>query len=523
MPLKSVMALVAGLTLAIGLAPDAGEARGGGAHYVYVPVFIPGRSGRVEPFTPNPGVDLPLELTDAPVDSVEGVVGLHQAIARHQVRAADAIVVDQPVPGGRRAIPAGSVLAKVFLTEGGRTTQLWCDMRTFDGMGSSRFDCFGDLDGSGKLNGQWTSLTSDEFLGFGGDENIKFKRRMDAPVAFHPARPEERPTGQIGYEWCGGDGAAQTPRFEVSASFSGGYWEESETHACPFGQWVDAAKTILAVDAIRIEVKPGPKPNTLAFKVDGRIAPGAIAHLEPGGPIRPRAAAAVDAAFDQSALTEQALIPTGAPARIASGGVTEGETLFSMGVKHGITGVLTSGVWLGKYYYFHQGAPPTEPALKAGQIVYARSMANAEGMQIAWCAPRKSDAGAWADAVCLPKDGTGYVWIEAQPALLAGDLTMPASLRPYATPPIVTRQAVDLPAMTLSYSFEGWSKAGASIEARINWGDGERKFRSMTLKPGLDGAATLAVQGGQLLLQPGATPSDAVVTFKATEGAKSGP
>lgn len=512
--MKSVLAFLGGLAIVFGSA--AAHARGGGAHYVFIPIIIPGRTGPPQPFTPNPGVDLPLELTDAPVERTEGVIGLHEAIARHTIRAADAIVVEQPIEGGRRAIPAGTVLAKVYLTTNGQQTTLWCDMRTFGGGGDSRFDCLSDSQGTGKVDSQWSSLTSDEFLGFGGDEDIKFKRRMENPASFHEAKPEERPTGMIGYEWCGGDAVTQPPRFEVSATFSGGYWEESETHACPFGEWADATKTTVSVDAIKVEVKPGPKPNTLAFKVDGRIAPELIAHLEPGGPIRSRAAASGEAAIDQSALVEQSLMPTGAPAHVASGPISKGDTIYSIGARHGITGVLTSDVWLGKYVYFHQAQPPDAPSLKVGQIIYARTVADADAVHIVWCAPRKSDSGHWTDAVCLPTDGTGYVWIEAKPAMLVGTLLIPEALRPYATPPIVRRQPVDLPPMTLSYVFRGWSKGAANIDAQVDWGEGPQSFKTTALSAGANGAADLPVASGKILIRPGATPEDADVQFQAS-------
>ena len=47
-----------------------------------------------------------LELTDDPVRRTEGVIGLHEVIAHHTVRAAEAIVLDAPVTGRRGPIPA---------------------------------------------------------------------------------------------------------------------------------------------------------------------------------------------------------------------------------------------------------------------------------------------------------------------------------------------------------------------------------------------------------------------------------
>ena len=510
--IKPLLACVAVVAAILGGGID--TARAGGGHYVYIPIYIPGGQGWAHPARPNPQVDLPLELIDAPVEATEGVIGLHLAIARHTIRAEEAIVVDQPIEGGRRPIPAGTALAKVYMTVSGKRTELWCDMRRYTGLGTSHFECFSDSARSRKLDNKWSSLTSDEFFGFGGDEEIKDRGRMQSPVSYHAAKPEERPTGQIGYEWCGGDAVTRPPRFEVSASFSGGFWEESETHACPFGDWTDAGKTTVTVDAISIEVKPGPKPNTLAYKVKGRIAPMLIAHLEPGGPIRPREVAEELAAAEKAMLMEQALMPMGTPASVASGEIAPGQVIYSLSVKHGATGVLANAVWLGKYTLFGQAPPPDTPSLKAGQIVYARRVTDSQTVHTVWCAPRKSGSEGWTDAVCFPNDGTGYVWIEAKPALLVGDLTIPAQLRNYATPPIVTRQPVDLPPLTLSYVLRAWNKDSAKIDGQVDWGEGPQTFKSYVLKVGVDGAVALPVTSGRVAIRPGATAGSADVQFE---------
>jgi hypothetical protein len=119
------------------------------------------------------------------------------------------------------------------------------------------------------------------------------------------------------------------------------------------------------------------------------------------------------------------------------------------------------------------------------------------GMWTALCA-----AGAWQDAICLPSDGVGHVWNRSEPALLAGNVK--ASVVPllYATPPDVEQRAVDLPRMTLSYVFQGWSGRTARLRAMIDWGAGPRPFAILEARDDGQGRSITPLVGGLLSLTP---------------------
>jgi hypothetical protein len=92
----------------------------------------------------------------------------------------------------------------------------------------------------------------------------------------------------------------------------------------------------------------------------------------------------------------------------------------------------------------------------------------------------------------------GY-WVEIRPAMMSADLSWPSNIR-LASPPEVERGPVQLPPMTLSYAFGGWTKQGwLVVDVQLDWGDGPQLLRAITIPVGPDGAS-LRVMGGEIVV-----------------------
>jgi hypothetical protein len=193
------------------------------------------------------------------------------------------------------------------------------------------------------------------------------------------------------------------------------------------------------------------------------------------------------------------LVADGVAPAVTTGIVNKGASFFSVGVKHGVTGVLKGQV-VGHGWFL------SDKPLPIGQQVYGIPMAGSGGEGIVWCAPR-SEPGeggrAHWTAVCLPhNDANQFAWIVANPALMTLDLSWPYGLPHVASEPIVDRRPVVFPPMTLSYAFDGWNKQHWFIvDVQIDWGEGPQTLRSIAVPPAADGAASLKVMGGEIALR----------------------
>ncbi|MGA0601292.1 hypothetical protein ACO2Q3_11380 [Caulobacter sp. KR2-114] len=480
-----------------------------GVHYVYVPIYT---YRQVQtPYQAPPNVELPLEITDAPPSAMEGSLAPHGVVAQHEVRARNAVVLQAPFVGGRREMPAGTVLSQVRIRQSATTSTAWCDLRPdAGGILAVKFDCLGGAPDGSSLYALYTVETDDNMLGVSGDEQPRFRQRFETPVAARPARPEERPTGRIGYEWCGGGAPDAPPKFEVAASFQGGPWEESAHHQCVFGAWSDDHAAVV-VDRIRLTLTAPATGKALTYKAEGRAPAGPIARLTPGGPIQTQAEADAQAAAAAAGLRE-AIVYDSDPGKVAAGALSKGDVLMSHRGHLGVTGVLTADVWRGTRRGPLFTTLPGQALLPAGQVVFGRRV-DAEGKaELVWCAPHKGADGRLDKAICLPSDGHGTVAVEARPALMPSGLLMP-QYPEYVSPPQVKETPQDLPPLTFTYVFKGWRKETAEIGLQVDWGEGPVSVSSREVLIGPSGGAVVAVPGGAIVLVKGDTDTDAGATF----------
>jgi hypothetical protein len=201
---------------------------------------------------------------------------------------------------------------------------------------------------------------------------------------------------------------------------------------------------------------------------------------------------------DLADLQLKPLVAAGAPPSATAGDVGKGAPFFSVGVRHGVTGVLTSEVRA-------RGWLLADKPLPAGQAVYGVPMAGSDGAGMVWCAPvRQSQGGElrWR-AVCLPQNDGRFAWIEAKPALMTLNLNWIGGLEHVASPPAVERRPVDFPPMTLSYAFGGWNKDHwLVLDVQIDWGEGPQLLHAILVPPAADGGIDLHVMQGELSVRP---------------------
>ena len=218
----------------------------------------------------------------------------------------------------------------------------------------------------------------------------------------------------------------------------------------------------------------------------------------------------------RAALQLRPLVATGAPV-VVSGPVSPHGEFFRVGVRHGVTGRLTSPV-SGRMWIF------SDKALPAGQPVFGLPMSGSAGAGIVWCAPRLASPGGgtpprWR-AICLPQSDGAFAWIEAAPALMTLNITWPGFGVHVASPPTVEPGPVDLPPMVLSYAFGGWNKdRWLLLDVRIDWGEGPQLLHTVRMPPASDGSVALKVMHGALIVRPDgpSSPGAAVEQVSAPE------
>jgi hypothetical protein len=234
--------------------------------------------------------------------------------------------------------------------------------------------------------------------------------------------------------------------------------------------------------------------------------PGSVSHRAPHLPGAP-------SPQDLADLQLKPLIAAGPPPAASAGPVTKGGQFFAVGVRHAITGVLTSEV-RGRGWFF------SDKPLPAGQAVYGIPMAGSNGAGMVWCAPLRDaaqgEAPRWR-AACIVRSDDRFAWIEAKPAMMTLNLDWIGGVAHVASAPSVERRPVDFPAMTLSYAFGGWNKDGWLIlNVRIDWGEGPQPLHSILVPPAAEGAVDLHVMRGELVVKPaGAHGEDATVEVRA--------
>jgi len=479
--------------------------------------YVPGSA-----YAPAPGpkgalAAAPVELLEGPPAAVEGEMSIGDVIGRHGLRAIEARVLLAPVAGGRRQLPAGTALAKVTINRGMGTT-VWCDIRAWGGEGRrAEHDCLADSRNRGVFDQLWLGESPGYFLGPGVNV-VRSPRTLPQPVAYRQARPDERPRGLLGYRWCGGDAVSSPPRFAPAVTASGDkLWTSDPARGCALGVWVDVSGTRqLDVDGHVLHVEPTEKPGVLRYRfVDEDMPAGPVAKVSLGqGPEAARLASQPSGSGTPLATPAlRALVAAGAGPATVSGPLAKGQAFFTVGVKHGLTGVLKNEVqghaWL------------SDRKLPFDQPLYGVPMAGSSGPGIVWCAPQaKAGDGktkVWS-ASCLVDGGGKYVWVNARPALMTLDLHWTEGGGRTATPPSVERRAVELPAMSLSYAFGGWNKQHwLVVDMQIDWGEGPQTLRSISVPPAEDGAAILRVMGADIRVRPGPSKSSTQIEQAVVE------
>jgi len=231
---------------------------------------------------------------------------------------------------------------------------------------------------------------------------------------------------------------------------------------------------------------------------------GTAPHGAPHVPAAPRPQ-------DLADLRLKPLVASGEPPTALAGPVAKGVPFFTVGVRHGVTGVLTSDVRAHVWFF-------ADKPLQAGQPVYGIPMSGSNGVGMVWCAPLREadDHGAlhWR-AICLPRNDDRFAWIEANPAMMPLNLTWVGGLEHVASAPAVDRRPVDFPPMTLSYAFGGWNKDHwLVLDVRIDWGEGPESLHSIVVPPAAaDGTVVLHVMQGELALRA-AGPHDEAATVE---------
>jgi hypothetical protein len=387
---------------------------------------------------------------------------------------------------------------------------LWCDIHMRPGLfHPMEHDCLSERDG--KFVQIWIGVSPSYFLGI-----EKGAARADAvlpaPAAFREARPEERPTGLLGYKWCGGDTSIAPPRFALAvADRASDKWISGGPLACRFGFWPDDKdRTRVDVDGLKVRTTSGSDATTLHYTVSGRIPPiGELAEVTPMDSVHPVGATAASASGEGLKPSEaqagaplqphapvSALVPTGAPVLVASGELKAGQTFLTMPVRHGLTAVNT---------FAEQDVLPVD------QPLFGLPPSKMGGA-VVWCAPRQTggpSASRWS-SICLAEQGGIYFAVEIPTAMMATSL--PWRKAHPISPPTIEPGPASLPPMTVSYVFLGFTDPTlptrfARVEVQLDWGEGPKPIRSLSAAVGPDGLARFSLLDGQFTLKPGPAPA----------------
>ena len=433
------------------------------------------------------------DLTDATPTAIEGDIALKGVIAQHQLRYADARVLLAAVEVQGREIPAGTALARVT-TDEPTTPVIWCDMRPRI---AGREDCLVDSTGSGRFDQGLTGSSSSYFLGFdrGG---VSTRQPLAHPVAYRQADVAERPTALLGYQWCAGDGVSTPPRFGYAVGMPGDErWSSGGGLGCAFGGWPDPKDhQHVDVDGHRLTISMDAKTGAMHYRFEGRLAPAeGLKPLVAGAPLAPPRLAAT---AEQPPL-DRPLVADGRPPVEVPGALTTGQAFFSVGVRHGVTGVLIAEA--------HDHTTFSDHSLPIGTPVYGIPMAGSSAAAIVWCAPQQAGGsggqrGEWT-TYCMPAGDGAFVWTQAKPAMMTDNLSWTGWNGKLNSPPSVERRAITLPPMTLSYAFGGWTKKHwLTVLVQLDWGEGPQTLRTIGVPPAPDGSASLRVMGGEMIIRP---------------------
>ena len=375
---------------------------------------------------------------------------------------------------------------------------IWCDLRP---RVAGREDCLTNSTGSGRFDQVLTGYSANYFLGF-ERSGISARQALGHPAAYRQADVAERPTALLGYQWCAGDGVTTPPRFGYAVGVPGDErWSSGGGLGCAFGGWPDPQDhQHVDLDGHRLTVSVDAKTGRMHYRFEGRIPPlDGLKPLVSGAPLSPpRLSAAAGPSVQRSAL-DKPLVADGRPPAVVSGALAHGQAFFTVGVRHGVTGILTTEA--------HDHATFSDHSLPIGTPVYGIPMAGSSAAAIVWCAPRQAPSsggqpGRWT-TYCMPAGDGAFVWTQAEPAMMTVNLSWSRWTGKLSSPPTVERRPIALPPMTLSYAVGGWNKdRWLIVLVQLDWGEGPQTLRAISVPPAADGSARLKVMGGEVIIRP---------------------
>jgi hypothetical protein len=432
------------------------------------------------------------EVTEAPVTNLQGEITKKMIIGQHTLAAAEVAVLDAPVQGKQRPLPAGALLWRVDYKGG----SAWCDLQGPSKLFSLAIDCLEDVDGN-RFTRLSTGYSAEKFQG-GGSSGVERGERLPAPAPFHLLPREERlkTPARLAYQYCDGDGVATPPRFALVASTLNDPNAWLFAGACRFGVWPDPKdKSRVEVDGMLMTVTPN-GAGGLRYKLDDRLPPGPLATLTRLGSARPGAEQA-------EAEGGEMLVLTGAPPAITEGTVKVGATFFRAAVAHGLTGHLRNQIRPGMMW---RG----DTAVEVGQPVFG--IPSGDDGEIVWCAPRVPPGGAAYDTACFIPTGWNPWWIpHRKPALLPWEsLYSLGQTGSSSSVPSVERGPINLPPMTLSLVVAEMKPARAAgkpmvvgIDWVVDWGEGPQVFRRINYETSAEGRR-IQLLGQRMQIKPNA-------------------
>jgi hypothetical protein len=432
-----------------------------------------------------------VEITTEPTQATSGDLSRGTVVAQRTIRVREAAVLVEGVKTVSREIPAGTALAR--LDRLGTSEPAWCDMRKLSLFNHLGVDCLEDSDHDGRLDrvvyGHVTGLTPVSI------DYVTKGEPLPASAAIRPAKPEERPTAEMGYVYCKGDGVTEPPRFAFAIK-TGDRGFDAAGYDCPFGAWGEGGDKVVKVDAIALKVTPGPK---LVYQLAQDYTPGPIGPVSPGGSLAQAAKTLTPEAKTLAKLAElvQSPLKAAGAAEPHTGAAGIGDVILSIPVTHGITGRLKAPVKA-------TGLFATKTPLPAGQAVFGVPMSDSK---VVWCAPRETttkDGTRAFSTVCLPQGGGFTRWVSAGSAVFVRALVFSNSTSA-ADAPNVEREPVDFGVpMTLVYRYFGVRGGKVWVQMEIQTPSGVTHLGARAALAGPGGLGLLPALGGGLKLTPSA-------------------
>ena len=418
-----------------------------------------------------------LEVTDAPITSTEGLMTKGDVIAVHSVRAHDTVVLDAPVQGKVRVVPAGTVLVRVSY---GRDSAAWCDISIFTHFRfSDDFDCL-----TAPTSSVFTGLTIGHSItklqGF-SSSGIESGTVLSIHAPFHKIEPDAAYSARLGLRFCDGDGVKGPQRFEALVTPLGGPDTWRFAGQCSLGVWPNPEdKSHVEVDGMHLVVEAA-AGGAYHYRVTDRLPIGPIPRLIPGGSVRPRSGVNPEGPPIDPLIaldTDRTLVLVDTAPKVSDGATSVGSTFANVRVRHGITGVLENSI-------DHAMLWKSDSGLQAGQPVFGIRM---DTGALVWCAPRIKAGATQHETVCL-MPSVPVQWLpRCEPAFLPSEIRNCGSWNSSSSSPTVTRKPVSFPLMTISLALgeiRTPNRPGAplrvSIDWYVDWGMGAQKYRSTFL------------------------------------------